>query len=139
MSKSSGYSGRALVDKLGVKASFRIKTRNAPNEYLSMLSPLPDNLYLSNRLRSNIDMWHVFTCSKRELATTLKNAQNEIAQNGMIWVSWPKKSSGMASEVTEDTIREVALALGLVDIKVCAVNDVWSALKLVIRKELRHR
>ena len=82
-------------------------------------------------------MWHLFTTKRRELEQQLALAQSQIKQDGMIWISWPKKSSGVPSEITEDTIRKVALPRGLVDIKVCAVDDTWSGLKLVIRKEKR--
>jgi len=134
-----GYSGTPLVKKLGIKPGFRIKTRNAPAQYATWLRPLPDDVVISSRLRSDVDMWHLFTSKRRELEQQLKLAQNQIRQDGMIWVSWPKKSSGLPSEVTEDTIREVALPRGLVDIKVCAVDETWSGLKLVIRKEKRRK
>ena len=132
-----GYSNTPLQKKLGIKPGMRIKTRNAPDQYRSLLEPLPPSVAMSSRLRSGIDMWHLFTANYRELADSLPVAMAEIKQEGMIWVSWPKKSSGVASEITEDAIRECALPLGLVDIKVCAIDDVWSGLKLVIRKENR--
>ncbi len=132
-----GYSGTPLVKKLGIKTGFRIKTKNAPPDYESLIQPLPENVELSTGLRNNVDLWHLFTSSKTELARQLKICQKQIKQDGMIWVSWPKKTSGLPSTITEDTIREVALPMGLVDIKVCAVDDTWSGLKLVIRKELR--
>ncbi len=132
-----GYSGTPLVRKLGVKPGFRIKTKNAPANYRSLLKPLPDDVTISTQMRSNIDLWHLFTAKRQELDRQLEIAQKQIHQDGMIWVSWPKKSSGVPSEITEDTIRETALPRGLVDIKVCAVDDTWSGLKLVIRKENR--
>lgn len=132
-----GYSGTPLCKKLGIKAGFRIKTRNAPPNYEALIQPLPENVELSTRLRNDVDLWHLFSKSKTELAKQLKICQKQIKQDGMIWVSWPKKTSGVPSTITEDTIREVALPMGLVDIKVCAVDDTWSGLKLVIRKELR--
>lgn len=134
-----GYSGTALSKKLGIKSDFRIKCKNAPEEYEQWLEPLPEGVIISSSLRTRIDLWHLFTKSKSELDGNLRLAINQIHQDGMIWVSWPKKSSGIESEVTEDTIREICLPMGLVDIKVCAVSDVWSGLKLVIRKELRDR
>ena len=137
MNAHAGYSGRALVDKLGIKPGHRVKTKNAPDHYLELVAPLPDGANVSNRLRGSVDVWHVFTKSRNELQKVLVNAQAEINQDGMIWVSWPKKASGIPSQVSEDTIREIALPMGLVDIKVCAVDDVWSGLKLVIRKSLR--
>jgi hypothetical protein len=133
----SGYSGTPLAKKLGVKPGFRIKTKNAPSHYNRLLGPIPESVVISTRLRGRIDLWHFFTASRRELEHQLGSCRKEISQNGMIWVSWPKESSRLPSEVTEDTVREMALPLGLVDVKVCAVDEIWSGLKLVIRKELR--
>ncbi len=132
-----GYSGTPLAKKLGIKPGFRVKTKNTPPNYESLLSPIPDDVVISTSIRANVDLWHVFTVSRKELKATLSTAQKQIRQDGMIWVSWPKKSSGVLSEITEDTVREVALPMGLVDIKVCAVDETWSGLKLVIRKENR--
>ena len=137
MTQTSGYSGTPLVKKLGIKESFRIKAKNAPDNYLELLAPLPDAVHISSRLRGSIDLWHMFTRSRRELTQLLGYALADIRQNGMIWVSWPKKSSGVASDITEDTVRKCALPMGLVDVKVCAIDETWSGLKLVIRKELR--
>ena len=94
-------------------------------------------MLISARLRSEIDLWHFFTKSRSELSRQLKSCLVQIRQDGMIWVSWPKKSSAVETDITEDTIRELALPLGLVDVKVCAVDDTWSGLKLVIRKSNR--
>jgi hypothetical protein len=98
---------------------------------------LPEQVKISPKAEEELDMVHVFTTSRRKLVAALETFQKKIKQNGIIWVSWPKKSSGVGSEVTEDTVRELALPLGLVDIKVCAVDEIWSGLKLVIRKENR--
>lgn len=133
----AGYSGTPLFKKLGVKPGFRIKTKNAPDEYLALLAPLPDAVKISSRLQADVDLWHFFTKSRVELFAQLPAARRQIKQNGMIWVSWPKKSSGVQSTVTEDTIREACIPMGLVDVKVCAIDTTWSGLKLVIRKELR--
>ncbi len=133
----SGYSGTPLVSKLGYKPGFRVCVRNAPANYNALVTPLPDDVIVSSRFRSNIDLLHFFTKSKDELVAGLPSMMGSIRQNGMIWVSWPKKSAGVATDVTEDVIRNVALPLGLVDVKVCAVDETWSGLKLVIRKELR--
>ena len=138
-SPSAGYSGTPLVKKLGVRAGDRVKTKGAPSEYAGWLEPLPEGVTLSARLRGDVNLWHFFTRSERELREQLPKCQGEIEQGGCIWVSWPKKSSGEPTDVTEDTIRKVALPMGLVDVKVCAVDATWSALKLVIRKELRKR
>jgi len=98
---------------------------------------LPENVTFAQDVAEELDLVHLFTKTRSELVELLDQYQGKIKQSGAIWVSWPKKASGIRSEVTEDTVREVALPLGLVDIKVCAVDDVWSALKLVIRKENR--
>jgi hypothetical protein len=126
-----------LSRKLGIKPSFRVKTKNAPVNYAEMLEPLPDDVVISSRLRAPVDIWHIFSKSRVELRKILPICLTEIQQAGMIWVSWPKKSSGVPSDITEDVVRELALPLGLVDVKVCAVDDVWSGLKLVIRKTNR--
>ena len=133
----AGYSGTPLAKKLGFKEGHRVRIKNAPANYLELVSPRPANARISKSLRKNIDILHFFTTSATELETQLPKLMTAINQNGMIWISWPKKSSGVPSSVTEDTIRNVALPLGLVDIKVCAVDEIWSGLKLVIRKELR--
>ena len=111
-----------------------MKTRNAPASYEELLGAVPPGVKISTRLRAPVDLWHLFVTRRSELFATLEQCLAEITQSGMIWVSWPKKSSGVQSDVTEDVIREAALPLGLVDVKVCAVDDTWSGLKLVIRK-----
>jgi hypothetical protein len=133
----AGYSGTPLATKLGIKDGTRVRVSGAPGHYLALLRPIPENATISNRIRHQIDIWHFFTKSIDELESELPKLIYAIRPDGAIWVSWPKKSSGVLSSVTEDAIRKVALPLGLVDIKVCAVDTVWSGLKLVIRKELR--
>lgn len=133
----AGYSGTPLARKLGIKPGYRVRTGNAPDNYKKLLDPIPEDVVLSGRITSDIDIWHFFTTSATELDAALPEMMRKIRQAGMIWVSWPKKASGVPSSVTEDTIRELALPLGLVDVKVCAVDETWSGLKLVIRKELR--
>ena len=133
----AGYSGTPLARKLGIKPGHRVKTRGAPDDYLDLLAPLPDDVTISARLRGDVDLWHLFTRSRAELRRQLPRCIDEIRRDAMIWVSWPKRSSGVETDVTEDVIREVALPLGVVDVKVCAVDETWSGLKLVIRKELR--
>lgn len=133
----AGYSGTPLWKKLGLKDGFRVRTTMAPGNYEKLLGPNIPHLLLSARIRNNIDLWHFFTSSRAELSKLLPIMQQCIRRDGMIWVSWPKQSSGVPSSVTEDVVREVALPLGLVDVKVCAVDETWSGLKLVIRKELR--
>ncbi len=133
----AGYSGTPLVRKLGIKEGARLFLVNAPKEYLRLVSPLPEGVKVLSRIAAGADMVHVFSTTKLHLAKTLRAVIPGLEQDGAIWVSWPKKSARVSTDITEDTIRQVALPLGLVDIKVCAVDDVWSGLKLVIRKELR--
>ena len=135
-----GYSGTPLAKKLGIKPGFRIRPKNEPTSYGDLVG-IDDSVgvAISSRFRANVDLWHLFTRSDRELADTLPLAMRQIVPDGMIWVSWPKRSSGVSSQIGEDDIRRHALPLGLVDVKVCAVDDVWSGLKLVIRKERRTR
>ena len=133
----AGYSGTPLAKKLGFKEGHRVRIKSAPDDYLDLVSPRPEDVQISKFIRKGIDIFHFFTRSASELEAELPKLISAIDQNGMIWISWPKKSSGVPSTVTEDTIRIVALPLGLVDVKVCAVDDTWSGLKLVIRKELR--
>lgn len=133
----AGYSGTPLAKKLGFKEAHRIPIQNAPENYLDLVSPAPKNVQISKSLRKDVDIFHLFTRSSSELKAQLPKLISAIHPNGMIWISWPKKSSGVPSTVNEDTIRSVALPLGLVDVKVCAVDETWSGLKLVIRKELR--
>ena len=133
----AGYSRTPLVKKLGIKENFKIYVKNPPPNYLELISPIPDKVTRLSRLSTEIDMIHFFTKSKAELAANIENYASRIKQNGMIWVSWPKKASKVPTDVTEDVIRDAILPLGLVDVKVCAVDQVWSGLKLVIRKENR--
>ena len=131
------YSGTPLAKKLGIKAGFIVLAINAPDEYEALLVTLPDGVTIYDSLRVGADMIHLFTNSRHELFRTLAECRNLIKQNGSIWVSWYKKAAKLPTEITEDTVREAAFPLGLVDIKVCAVDEKWSALKLVIRKEDR--
>ena len=133
----AGYSGTALVKKLGLKPPINVLLLGAPAEYPSWLGPVAAGITFVPSTRRAIDAAHVFVSTRAALQKQLPKLRQQLAPTGFVWVSWPKKSSGVASDVTEDTIREVALPLGLVDVKVCAVSDVWSGLKLVIRKEQR--
>jgi hypothetical protein len=133
----AGYSGTPLAKKLGIKSGMTLHVVNAPREYAAMVSDLPENVGFSSAAADGLDMVHVFTSGRAELGNLLRAFRKKIKQDGVIWVSWPKKSSPLSGEITEDTVREAALAHGLVDVKVCAVDQDWSALKLVIRKENR--
>jgi hypothetical protein len=133
----AGYSGTPLAKKLGIKPGAVLYTVNAPDNYAALLDPLPDNVTFTRSPTAELDLVHLFTKTRSELVTLLGHYRTRIKQQGVIWVSWPKKASGIHSEVSEDTVREAALPLGLVDTKVCAVDEVWSALKLVIRRANR--
>jgi hypothetical protein len=134
----AGYSGTPLANKLGLKPGLRVLFMNEPKGFSqSLASDVPD---LRNWEKG--DSWdyvHLFVETRAELKMFLPRMQRRIAQDGMIWVSWPKKASKVPTNVTEDVIREIALPLGLVDIKVCAIDETWSGLKLVIRKENRKK
>ena len=132
-----GYSGTPLSKKLGIKAGFRLYVKNPPANYEVLISPIPEKVQLMRRLSKELDMIHFFTKSRAELAANIEKFMGRIKQNGMIWVSWPKKASKVPTDVTEDVIREIILPHGLVDVKVCAVDATWSGLKLVIRKKNR--
>ncbi len=133
----AGYSGTPLAKKLGIKAGSRVFAHGAPSNYRKLLAPLPDGVTIVARMSAETDITHLFATRRTDLARGIKAVLGKMPQDGVIWVSWPKKSSKVPTDITEDTIREVALPLGLVDIKVCAVDEVWSGLKLVVRRENR--
>jgi coenzyme F420-reducing hydrogenase beta subunit len=128
----AGYSGKPLVQKLGIKPGFCIFVDGLSMPYREVVGELPDDVTIAKTARAPLDMVHVFAAEAKGLAARLRSYRKAIAPDGMIWASWPKKASGVATDVTETLVRETALANGLVDIKVCAVDDVWSGLKLVI-------
>ena len=130
--KSAGYSGTPLAKKLGIKNGFTIRLLNAPTYYFELFEDFPDGVTISKSKRGEKEFIHYFEKNASALNTNLPKLRNEIKQSGMIWVSWPKKASKVETDITEDTIRELALAIGLVDVKVCAVDLTWSGLKLVI-------
>ncbi len=132
-----GYSGTPLAKKLGLAPGLRVGTKNAPANWGELVAPLPDGVVLVPTGRKDLDVVHFFTTSRAELRRELERQIARLKPNGALWISWPKKASGVKTDVTEDVIREEALPRGLVDVKVCAVDDVWSGLKLVVRKELR--
>ena len=134
-----GYSGTPLAKKLGFKPGQRVSAPGAPANYRKLLAPVPDGLEFQTRVSKTTDIVHLFTSSKSELAKSLSAWLKVLGPEAAIWVSWPKKTSKVPTDITEDTIRAVALPMGLVDIKVCAVDETWSGLKLVLRKELRRK
>ena len=134
---TSGYSGTPLAGKLGIRDSSRILLMGAPDGYELLLGPLPAGVRFERRPGPSVDIAHVFVTRKEDLAMHLAALRKELRSDAVLWVSWPKKAAKVATTVTEDAIREVALPLGFVDVKVCAVTEVWSGLKLVVRKEFR--
>jgi hypothetical protein len=134
----AGYSGTPLWKKLGYKDGSAAFADGAPGDYLSLLD-LPTDVKVTWLARpgKGLGFVHVFSTKASHLSAKLGSYRKTIAPDGVVWVSWPKKSSGVATDITEDTIRTVCLPMGWVDIKVCAVDEVWSGLKLMIRKELR--
>lgn len=134
---AAGYSGTPLVRKLGIKDGFKVLAVSPPSHYWALLGPMPDGVERAGPRARGIDFVHVFSESAADLRRRLPGLTRRIVSNGMIWVSWPKKASKVPTDLTEDVVRALALPLGLVDVKVCAVDDVWSGLKLVIRRENR--
>jgi hypothetical protein len=129
----AGYSTRSLSDKLGIRPGTRITALGAPPEYRSLLEPLPPDTSLSSRLSRSAEFIHRFARSRRELGANLPRLARSLADDGALWISWPKKSSGVETDLNENVIRGQGLELGLVDVKVCAINEVWSGLKFVRR------
>jgi len=136
-SAPSGYSGTPLARKLGIGPGCRMYLRDAPDNYAALVAPLPEGVRLVSRIGAATDLIHVFATRRAQLERALRASLSAMRADAVIWVSWPKKSAGIASELTEDTVRELALPLDLVDIKVCAVDATWSGLKLVVRKAAR--
>jgi hypothetical protein len=133
----AGYSGKPLVQKLGIQPGFCIFIEGAPAAYADIVGKLPAAVTVATRLKAPLDMVHLFATRAPGLAGKLRGCRDAIGPDGMIWVSWPKKSSGVATDLTDVVVRDTALPLGLVDIKVCAIDDVWSGLKFVIPKDRR--
>lgn len=132
----AGYSGTPLAKKLGIKPGSAIFVVAAPGHYDELLAPLPEGVKRVRKI-DDADVAHFFETSRVRLDKDLRAAVSKMQQDAAIWISWPKQAAKVETDITEDTVREVALPLGLVDIKVCAVDETWSGLKLVIRKQLR--
>jgi hypothetical protein len=133
----AGYSGTPLPKKLGLKPGMTLVAIEAPSAYRSWLGEIPADLAIVSTSNEQVEAAHIFATRKVILKKHLVAFRRRLEQSGFIWVSWPKKASKVETDITEDVIRDLALPLGFVDIKVCAVNDVWSGLKLVIRKSER--
>jgi hypothetical protein len=135
-SAPAGYSGKPIWQKLGLSPGARVLVRGAPAEYAEIVGLRPNDLTLAGP-RGAFDIAHVFATSTKALGAAIDALARRLPAAGVIWVSWPKKSAKVATDVTEDTVRAIALPLGLVDVKVCAIDEVWSGLKLVWRRERR--
>src|SRR6266481_477322 len=133
----AGYSGKSTVQKLGIKPGFRIFTAGLSGAYRDIVGELPVGVTITKAARAPLNMVHVFATEAAGLAAKLRSYRAAIAPDGMVWVSWPKKASGVATDLSDVVVRDTALPLGLVDIKVCAIDDVWSGLKFVIPKDQR--
>ena len=133
----AGYSGTPLAKKLGIKSGDLVCLLDAPAGFRKLLEPLPEKVRFASAFDNKAQIVHLFATRKAVLSKVLAACRRQLAPDAVTWVSWPKKAAKMATDITEDVVREVALPLGLVDIKVCAVDETWSGLKLVLRKELR--
>jgi hypothetical protein len=135
--RSAGYSGKRLAEKLGLRDGMRVSAPGAPPGYPAWLGPTAPTLALGARVTGATDLVHYFVAWRRELEGRVVRLNRVLRDDAVLWISWPKKSSGVPTDLTEDALREVLLPLGLVDVKVCAVDATWSGLKFVRR--LRHR
>jgi hypothetical protein len=130
--QKTGYSGTPLEKKLGIKKDFKIRIVNQPAYYFELFTDVPENIAILTDKKIKKNLIHYFTKSAKDLHKDIVSMRNEIEPDGMIWISWPKIASKVKTDITEDIIRDLALVNGLVDIKVCAVDEIWSGLKLVI-------
>jgi hypothetical protein len=133
----AGYSGKPLSQKLGLKPGFRIFADGAPADYRKIVGEWPEGARMVARAAAPLDVVHVFAAEAKGLAAKLTRYRELITPDGMIWVSWPKRASGVATDLSDVAVRDLALPLGLVDIKVCAIDGTWSGLKFVIQKRQR--
>lgn len=129
----AGYSSTPLAKKLGIKENSRIGLVNAPANFQSELGKLPDNAEFVKRLTSSLDIILFFVLTERALARDFAKLAGKLATNGMIWIAWPKKSSGVTTDLSFDSVQRIGLYAGLVDVKICAIDDTWSGLKFVYR------
>ena len=137
MPSSAGYSGTPLAKKLGIREQTTLVAIKAPANYRALLAPIPAGVKMASRPSTATDVVHLFVRARAELVLGLSMLRARVRPDTAIWVSWPKKASKISTDVTEQTIRDEALPLGLVDVKVCAVDETWSGLKLVVRKAMR--
>lgn len=129
----AGYSSTPLAKKLGIKEGSRIALVNAPKDFENELGELPEDATFVKRLTNSLDIILLFVLTERELARDFARLAKKLVSNGMIWIAWPKKSSGVKTDLSFDSVQRIGLDAGLVDVKICAVNDTWSGLKFVYR------
>ena len=132
----AGYSGTPLVKKIGIKENFNAAILNAPEGFVKTLD-LPEGVQVNSRSRQSLDLTWLFVKRRRELERKFSLCAAKLVPAGMLWISWPKKASGVATDLTDNIVREIGLANGMVDVKVCAVDEVWSGLKFVFRLQDR--
>lgn len=137
--KSSGYSGTPLAKKLGIKSNFTIMLVNQPDHYFRLFTDWPLDVRVRKERKSKKDLIHYFATGAGALESDIRKLREEMEENGALWISWPKKSSKVKTDLDENIIRAVALKNTLVDVKVCAIDETWSALKLVIRVKDRKK
>jgi hypothetical protein len=137
VSATAGYSGTPLARKLGFKPGQRVAYVNAPDGFDGLLGELPPDVEVRRALRGPLDMVVCFVTARRELEARLPRLRRTLRRDGMLWIAWPKRGSGVDTDMTENAVRDVALPTGLVDTKVCAIDGTWSGLRLVVRRELR--
>lgn len=129
----AGYSGTPLIKKLGIKEQSRIAFINAPKDFQTYLGPLPEGAEVVKRLTKPLDLVLLFVTTERMLASDFARLSEKLATNGMIWIAWPKKSSGVATDLSFERVQRIGLDAGLVDVKICAIDETWSGLKFVFR------
>ena len=133
----AGYSKTPLPQKLGIKPGIKVAALNPPPGYRKLLAPLPADVSFTDKPSAGSNFVHLFTTERRTLEKELKRLRRLLDDAGVLWISWPKKASGVATDITEDVIRDLCVPLGFVDVKVCAVDETWSGLKLMIRRAER--
>jgi hypothetical protein len=134
----AGYSQTPLLRKLGIKPNCKLYFFQPPDKYFDWLNPLPDNIDIRARITGVVDFVHIFTKDENTFQNEFLKARNALQKDGMLWVSWPKKSAGLKTDLDENVIREFGLKNGMVDVKVCAVDEIWSGLKFVFRLKDRN-
>lgn len=133
---TTGYSGTPLAKKLSLRDGQRVWFDNMPEDVADEIDEYALELIFTDPAQG-VDAAHVFVTERADLEAKLEILRRQVASDGQVWVSWPKQAANVPTDITEDTIREIALPLGFVDTKVCAIDETWSGLKLVVRKELR--